>query len=118
MGDLICVVLHISFLPFFESKRSKTLQNGQITSQISLECVFVYFRYKGLKTDEKRANYEELAETVPRLSENGRIGPWWNIFENKSIKVLHKSKNDKNGPLVEISRNYNFGPSSLEKWQK
>ena len=44
------------------------------------------FRYKGLKTDEKRANYEEMAETVPRLLENGRIGPWWNILDEK-VKV-------------------------------
>ena len=72
---MICVILHISFLPFSESKQPKTLKNDQIMSQISLECVFVYFRYKGLKTDEKRAKYAEMTKSVPHLSKNVTNGP-------------------------------------------
>ena len=48
-----------------------------------MECVFTCFRYKGWKTDEKRATYAELSKSVPELSENGRIDPWWDTLDEK-----------------------------------
>jgi hypothetical protein len=41
---------------------------------------------KELKTDEKRAKFIELAESVPQLSENVRIGPWRFILEKSQQK--------------------------------
>ena len=82
----MCRFTHIFFFHFSNQNDQKTLQNDQITSQIFLECVFTCFRYKGWKTDEKRAKYEELAESVPQLPENDRFGPWWNILGEK-VKV-------------------------------
>ena len=46
---------------------------------------------KGLKTDEKRAKFAQLAESVPELSRNVRNGPWENYFEEKSTTVPQES---------------------------
>ena len=63
---------------------------------------------KGLKTDEKRAKFAELAESVPKLSEIVRIGPWKIYFEKKSTIVPQESRND----------NFNPWSTNFNNWQK
>ena len=76
------------------------------------------FRYKGLKTDEKRANYEEMAKTVPRLSENDGFGPWWNILDEKVKVDPWKFTVVIFSPWNESLKNLQIGPSRLQSCQK
>ena len=46
---------------------------------------------KGLKTDEKRAKFAQLANSVLELSRNVRNGPWESYFEEMSTKVPQES---------------------------
>jgi hypothetical protein len=43
-----------------------------------------------LKTDEKRAKFAQLAESVPGLSEIVRNGPWKIYFKEKTTSVLQE----------------------------
>jgi hypothetical protein len=54
--------------------------------------VFLYVSgAKGLKTDEKRAKFAYLTESVPELSRNVRNGPWENYFIENSTTVPQES---------------------------
>jgi hypothetical protein len=74
-----CLNTH-HFIPIWTAKTIKNAQICHIILQIFL-IVFLYVSgTKGLKTDENRAKFAQLAKSVPKQSENGRFGPWWNIF--------------------------------------
>ena len=55
---------------------------------------------------------------IPELLKNVRNGPWRVFLKKKSTKVLQESSYDIFGPQSAFSRNYNFGPSSLQDWQE
>ena len=69
---------------------------------------------KGLKTDEKQAKFAELAESVPKLLENVRIGPWKIYFEEKSTTVPQDSRNDICGPWNTIFKNWQKLPLKFQ----
>ena len=69
---------------------------------------------KGLKTDEKRAMFARMAKSVPRLSENVRIGPWKIYFEEKSTTVPQESRNDNLNPWIKSFMNWQERPLKFQ----
>ena len=49
-----------------------------------------------------------MAKTVPELSENGIIGPLWNILDEKSTVVLGESQVVNIGPWIKSWKNLHF----------
>ena len=73
---------------------------------------------KGLKTDEKRAKFDKLAETVLELSEIVRNGPWMIYFEEKSTTVPQESRNDISDSWSANFNNWQKWPLKFQFWQK
>ena len=73
---------------------------------------------KGLKTDEKRAKFAHLAESVPEVSEMTILVPGSLFWNKKSKMVLGNSQVIKFDPWIKSLRKLQFWSLKFQKWQK
>ena len=112
----MCLFTHIFYIIWTH----KTTKNTQITHkmlQISLECVFRWFRYKRLENKWKMIKFTQLSFSVPGVSQIVKTSPWMFKMNKKSTLVLGKSNLFINSPWMKVYTIWQLLPLKFQNWQ-